>query len=166
MADARFRTANFSPAQDAENFRAERIAPTPQPGNPRATTPTGIYDSSMRPMISAAEHVHLVEFDAEILADRLSAGENRDVFKHGLAAITEAWCFHRCNLEATAQLVDDERSQSLALNVLGDDDERLRGLHHRLKQRQQFLQARELLIVDQEIGSSISTRIFSALVMK
>ena len=81
-----------------------------------------------------------------------SAGENRDVFEHSLAAITEAGCFHRRNLEATAQLVDDERSQSLALNILGDDDERLRGLYHRFKQRQQFLQARELLIVDEEIG--------------
>ena len=49
-----------------------------------------------RHLLGAAEHVHsnLVEFDAEILADRLSASENRDVFEHGLAAITEAGCFH------------------------------------------------------------------------
>ena len=80
-----------------------------------------------RHLLGAAEHVHsnLVEFDAEILADRLSAGENSDIFEHGLAAITKTWCFHRRNLEATPQLVDDERSQSLALNILGDDDERL-----------------------------------------
>jgi hypothetical protein len=83
-------------------------------------------------LFGAAEHVHcnLVEFDTEILADRLSASKNRDVFEHGLAAITETRRFHRRDLEATAQL--DKRSQGLALNVLGDDDERLRSLHHRL----------------------------------
>jgi hypothetical protein len=39
-----YRAWQFGLAQDAENFRAERIVPTPLPGNPRATTPTGIYD--------------------------------------------------------------------------------------------------------------------------
>src|ERR1019366_2340468 len=88
-------------------------------------------------LLGAAEHVqsNLVEFDAEILADRLSAGEDRNVFEHRVAAIAEAWCFHRRNLEAAAQLVDDERGQSLALNILGDNDERLRGLHDRFEQR-------------------------------
>src|SRR6266852_7893975 len=44
----------------------------------------------------APEHVHgnLVEFDAEILADRLSAGEDRDVFEHRLAAVAEARSLH------------------------------------------------------------------------
>src|SRR5579863_7976241 len=65
-----------------------------------------------RHLLGTAEHVHgdLVELNTEILADRLSAGENRDVFEHGLAAIAKTWCFHRRHLEATAQLVDDERS--------------------------------------------------------
>ena len=84
--------------------------------------------------------------------DRLSAGEDRDVFEHRLAAIAEARSLHRRDLEAAAQLVDDERCERLALDVLGDDDERLRGLHDRFEQRQQFLQARELLLVDQDIG--------------
>src|SRR5450830_469524 len=105
-------------------------------------------------LLGAAEHVQsdLVKFDAEIIADRLSAGEDRNVFEHRPAAIAEAWCFHRRNLEAAAQIVDDERGQSLALNILGDNDERLRGLHDRFEQRQQLLQARELLLVDQQIG--------------
>ena len=43
-------------------------------------------------LLGAAKHIqsNLVELDAEILADRLSAGEDRDVLEHGLAAITEA----------------------------------------------------------------------------
>src|SRR6266508_1810329 len=80
----------------------------------------------------APEHVHgnLVEFDAEILADRLSAGEDRDVFEHRLAAVAKARSLHRRDFQSAAQLVDDKRCQGLALNVLGDDDERLRGLDY------------------------------------
>src|SRR5258707_1753612 len=85
--------------------------------------------------LGAPEHVHsnLVEFDAEILADRLSAGEDRDVFEHRLAAVAEARSLHRRHFQSTAQLVDDKRCQGLALNVLGDDDERLRGLDYRFE---------------------------------
>src|SRR5206468_1171451 len=72
-------------------------------------------------LLGAPEHTHsnLVEFDAKILTDRLSASEDRDVFEHRLATIAKARSLHRRNLEATAQLVDDERGKRLALNVLG-----------------------------------------------
>ena len=43
-------------------------------------------------------------------------------------------------------------AKRLALNVLGDDDERFRGLDHRFEQRKQFLQAGQLFLVDQDIG--------------
>ena len=84
--------------------------------------------------------------------DRLAAGQDRDVLQHGLAAIAEARRLHGRDLEAAAQLVDDERGERLALDVLGDDEQRLAGLHHRFEQRQQLLQARELLLVDQDVG--------------
>src|SRR6185312_3713980 len=53
-------------------------------------------------LLGAPKHTqrNLVELDAEVLADRLRAGEDRDVFEHGLAAITKAGCLHRSNLEA------------------------------------------------------------------
>src|ERR1019366_2264468 len=97
-------------------------------------------------------HSNLVEFDAKILTDHLSASEDSDVFEHRLATIAEARSLHRRNLEASAQLVDDERGKRLALNVLGHNEERLRGLHYCFQQRKQFLQAGKLLLVDQEIG--------------
>ena len=104
--------------------------------------------------LSAAEHIDgdFVELDAQVLADRLAAGQDGDVLQHRLAAIAEARRFHRRDLEATAQLVDDERGKRLALDVLGHDEQRLAGLHHRLEQRQQFLQARQLLFVDEDVG--------------
>ena len=80
-----------------------------------------------------------------------AAGEDGDVLEHGLAAIAEARRLDGRDLEAAAQLVDDERGQRLALDVLGDDEQRLARLHHGLEHRQHGLQARELLLVDQDV---------------
>ena len=53
-----YRAGQFSLAQDAENFRAERIVPTPLPRKFRATTPTGIYD---RPQVGLSVK-HIIGF--------------------------------------------------------------------------------------------------------
>src|SRR3712207_8591857 len=52
--------------------------------------------------LGLAEHVHghVLELDAEILADHLAAGQDRDVLEHRLAAIAEAGSLHRRDLEA------------------------------------------------------------------
>ena len=55
--------------------------------------------------------------------------------------IAEARRLHRRDLEAAAQLVDDERGERLAFDVFSHEQQRLAGLHHRLKQRKQFLQS-------------------------
>src|SRR6185503_12900592 len=49
-----------------------------------------------------------------------------------------------------APLVDDERRQCLAFDVFGDDDQRLAALHDCFQHRQHRLQARELLLVQQD----------------
>jgi hypothetical protein len=71
--------------------------------------------------------------------------------RHGLAAIAESRSLHGRDLEAAAQLVHDERGKGFAFDVLGDDDERLGGLHHCLEQREQLLEARQLLLADQDV---------------
>ena len=83
-------------------------------------------------LLGAAEHAyrHLVELDAEIFRDRLSTGEDRNVFKHRFATIAKSRSLDRRDLEAATQFVDDQCCERLALNVLSDDDERLRGLHN------------------------------------
>src|SRR3569623_2778134 len=107
-----------------------------------------------RLLLGAAEHVdrHVLQLDAEIFRDRLAAREDRDVLEHGLAAIAEARRLDGRDLEAAAELVDDEGGEGFAFDVLGDDEQRLAGLHDRLEQRQQLLEARELLLVDQDVG--------------
>ena len=56
--------------------------------------------------------------------DDLAAREDRDVLEHLLAAIAEARRLDGADLERAAELVDDERGERLALDVLGDDEER------------------------------------------
>jgi hypothetical protein len=69
-----------------------------------------------------------------------AAGQDGDVFQHRLAAIAEARRLHGGDLQAATQLVDDEGGERLALDVLGDDHERLARLHHGLEQRQHRLE--------------------------
>ena len=54
--------------------------------------------------------------------------------------------------QRAANLVDHQRRQRLALDVLGDEQERLAGLGDRLENRQQVLHRRDLLLVDQDVG--------------
>jgi hypothetical protein len=50
--------------------------------------------------LGAAEvfELHVLELDAEILGDGLAAGQHRDVFQHGLAAVAEARSLNRSAL--------------------------------------------------------------------
>ena len=55
-------------------------------------------------------------------------------------------------MRPAAQLVDHERGESLALDVLGDHEKRLARLNDGLEQRQDRLEVRELLLVDEDVG--------------
>src|ERR1700690_2510777 len=105
-------------------------------------------------LLGAAKHVEgdVLKLDAEIFRDRLTAGQDRDVLQHGLAAIAEARRLDGGDLQTATQAVDDEGGESFAFDVFGDDDERLAGLHHGLEQREQLVQRGELLLVDEDVG--------------
>src|SRR5262249_48825976 len=105
-------------------------------------------------LLGAAEHRggHVLELDAKIFRDQLAAGEDRDVLEHGLAAVTQAPRPDRTDLEPAAQLVDHQRRQRLAFHVLGNDQQRLAGLHDGLEHRQHRLQPGQLLLVQQDEG--------------
>ena len=62
-----------------------------------------------------------VELAADLLGDDRAAGEDRDVAQHLLAPIAEARGLDGQDLDRAAELVDDERGERLAVDVLGDD---------------------------------------------
>ncbi len=86
-----------------------------------------VLSLSMRDALGAAEVADgdVLELEAELLGDDLAAGEDGDVLEHLLAAIAEARGLDGGAVERAAELVDDERGERLALDVLGDDEERL-----------------------------------------
>ena len=101
-----------------------------------------------RPSMARVTFSSLMPRSSEIIC---AAGQDGDILQHGLAAVAEARSLHGRNLQAAAQLVDHERGQSLAFDVLGDDEKRTAGLHDCLKHGQQRLQVRQLLLVDENV---------------
>ena len=77
-------------------------------------------------LLGPAEQVErdVLELEADLFADDLATGEDGHVLQHRLAALAEAGGLDGGRLERAADLVDDERGEGLALDVLGDDHER------------------------------------------
>ena len=94
----------------------------------------------------------VLELQAHLLGDHLAVGEDRDVLEHPLATVAEARRLDGHTGERAAQLVHDERRERLALDVLGDDQERLAALDHLLEHRQHVADRADLLVGDQDVG--------------
>ena len=103
--------------------------------------------------LARPQHVEgdVLQLDAEILGDDGATGQDGDVLEHGLAAITEARRLDGGDLQAATQLVDDQGGERLALDVLGDDQQRTAGLHHRFQDRQHGLQVGQFFLVQQNV---------------
>src|SRR5262249_28100639 len=89
---------------------------------------------------------------AQIFGDGLATGQDRDVLQYRLAAIAESGSLHRTNLQRATQLVDHQGRQGFALNVLGNDQQRLAVLRDLLEQGKQVLHRADLLFVDQDVS--------------
>src|SRR5581483_4225454 len=94
----------------------------------------------------------VLELETDLLGDDLAAGEDGDVLQHGLAALAKARRLDRYGRERAADLVDNESGEGLALDVLGDDQQRTAGLHHLLEHRQHVVHGADLLIGDEDEG--------------
>ena len=66
--------------------------------------------------------------------------------------IAEARRLDRQHVERAAQLVDHQGGQRLAVDVLGDDQQRAAGLGDLFEHRQEFADVRDLLVVQQDEG--------------
>ena len=86
-----------------------------------------------------SRELDVLELDAQVLEDRLAAGQDGDVFEHGLAAVAVARGLDGAHLQDALELVEHQRRQGLAFDVLGDDEQRLFLLGDGLEQRDQVL---------------------------
>ena len=93
----------------------------------------------------------VLELEAHLLGDDLAAREDGDVLEHALAAVAEARRLDGDAGERAAQLVHDERREGLALDVLGDDQERLARLDDLLEHRQDVPDGADLLVGDEDV---------------
>ena len=92
------------------------------------------------------------KLDAEVFGDALAAGQHRDVFHHGFAAVAEAGGFDGADVDRAAQFVHDESRERFALDFFRDDEQRFAGLGNLFEDRQQVLQVRDLLFVIQNVS--------------
>src|SRR6266852_3975455 len=93
-----------------------------------------------------------LELDAEFFGDHLAAREYPYILEHRLAPITETGRLDRGACERAANLVDDQRRQRLALDVLGEEQKGLAGLRNRLEDGEQVLHRGDLFLVDQDVS--------------
>src|SRR5205085_3843242 len=105
-----------------------------------------------RDLLRAAQvfELDVLQLDAEVFRDDLAARKYRDVFEHRLAAVAEAGGLDRADVQSTAQLVDDERGERLALDIFGDDEQRLAHLRDLFQERQEVFHRADLLLVDED----------------
>ena len=108
--------------------------------------------------LALSEHaeVGVLELVAFLLADDRATGEDGDVLEHLLAAVAEAGGLDGGNLQAAAQTVDNECGQGLALDVLGDDEERTAGVDNFLEHGQQVLHRANFLVENKDKGVVIA----------
>ena len=101
-----------------------------------------------------AQHVQLgvVQAQADLFGDDLATGEDGDVLEHGLATLAETGRLDRGDVERAAHLVQHQGAQGVALDVLGDDQQRLLGLDDLLQERQQLVEVADLALADEDEG--------------
>lgn len=101
---------------------------------------------------SGAEHLRgaLLELDVKVITENGTVGEDRKIAKNRLAVVTEAGGLDSCDLELAAKLVEDADSESLAVDVLGNDDQRTAELLGSLKRGDDVLDSGDLLLRQQD----------------
>ena len=98
--------------------------------------------------LGLSEHVgrRVLEGEAPFFRNDYRAGEGCDVLKHLLAAVAEAGSLDGGDLQRSAKLVDHQGGESLAVDVLGDDEQLLAFTGDRLENREKVLHRGYLLV--------------------
>ena len=76
-----------------------------------------------------------LKIETHFLRDHGTTSEDGNVLQHGFTAITEARRLTGGHLNDTAHVIDHQRCEGFAFNVLGNNDQRTRRLGNLLKHR-------------------------------
>ena len=127
-------------------IRCSTAARSPRP--PTIVVVIAVDDDALRP--PELSELDRLEGQAQILGDRLAAGEDGDVLEHALAPLAELGGDDRDRGEEAAQLVRDQRLQRVALDHLRDHEQRPARLRDLVHHRDQTLAGGELLVGEQD----------------
>ena len=105
--------------------------------------------TTTRRAVPSTSRPDLTKQQTDIGVDDLAAGDDSEVVEECLATVSEERRLDRHGLQRLANRVDHQRRKRLALDVLGDDQQRLSGLRDLLEQRQHVGQRADLLAVQQ-----------------
>ena len=94
----------------------------------------------------------LLEGQADFFGDHRAAGQDGDVFQHGLATVAKARGLDGDGLEDAADVVHHQGGERFAIDIFGDDQQRTAGLGDLLEYRQQVADVGDLLVVQQDEG--------------
>ena len=103
---------------------------------------------------SGTEHLSggLLELDVELIGEDGTVGENTEVTKNALAVVTEAGGLDGGDLKLATELVEDADSESLTVDVLGDDDKGPAELLGSLEGGNDVLNSGDLLLREEDEG--------------
>ena len=92
----------------------------------------------------------VLELDAELLRDELTAGDDGHVLQHRFPTVAKSRRLHGHVGEHAAQAVDHERGEHLSFDIFGDDQQRHATLRDLLEQREEILHVADLAFVEQD----------------
>ena len=103
-------------------------------------------------LAGASELLHsgILQLKAQLLRDDLAAGKDGDILQHFFSSVAKAGRFYTDNGKGAAQAVENQGGQGFALNILSDDDKLSARLDNLLEQGQNFLNAGDFLIGDEQ----------------
>ena len=93
----------------------------------------------------------VLELKTQVGADDSAAGQDRDILEHCFTSVAIAGSLDSNNVESTAELIDDQGGQSLALDILSNDEELGAHLDDLLENRKDILDRGDLLVCDQDV---------------
>lgn len=103
---------------------------------------------------SSTEHVggSLLKLDVEFVSEDGTAGEDGNVTEDRLSVVAESGGLDGSDGELTSKLVENDSSKRLAVNVLGNDQQRSTGLGGNFEGRKDVLKGRDLLLGEEDEG--------------